>query len=292
MRNPFTHPDSKLPFEIAPQVEVGDELQFHLEQRIRDYIAQGMNPATARATALERFGDVTGVQRECAELLEDDRRAERRRDWIGDLKQDLRFGFRSAMHAKLFTLLAVVTLAFGIGANAAVFGVVKSVLLDALPFREPDRLVRVYARFRDGSSEKGALSAGAAKDIGDRQRSFASYTIFQEQSASRVYKGDGGTRMVALAWVQPDFFSTLGVAPVVGRNFRDEDALSDTSLVAILSHSAWQQVFGGDLFPYGIEANRPTLELFLRYTYEQGIAHRLAKPDEIFPTGIMASVKI
>ncbi len=53
-----------------------------------------------------------------------------------------------------------------------------------------------------------------------------------------------------------------------------------------------QQVFGGDLFPYGIEANRPTLELFLRYTYEQGIAHRLAKPDEIFPAGIMASVKI
>jgi putative ABC transport system permease protein len=246
MRNPFTHPGGKLPFETAPQAEVGDELQFHLEQRIRDYIAKGMDPATARATALERFGDVGGVQRECTELLQDDRRAERRRDWIGDLKQDLRFGLRSAMHAKLFTLLAVVTLAFGIGANAAVFGVVKSVLLDALPYREPSRLVRVYARFRDGSSEKGGLSAGAANDIGDRQRTFSSYTIFRGQTASRVYKGDGGTRMVTLAWVQPDFFSTLGVAPVVGRNFRDEDALSDTSLVAMLSHSAWQQVFGGD----------------------------------------------
>ena len=246
MRNPFTHPDNKLPFETAPQAEVGDELQFHLEQRIRDYTAQGMDPATARATALERFGDVGGVQRECTELLKDDRRAERRRDWIGDLKQDLRFGLRSAMHAKLFTLLAVVTLAFGIGANAAVFGVVKSVLLDALPYREPSRLVRVYARFRNGSSEKGGLSAGAAKDIGDRQRSFSSYTIFQGQTASRVYKGDGGTRMVTLAWVQPDFFRTLGVVPVVGRDFRDEDTLSDTSLVAMLTHSAWQQEFGGD----------------------------------------------
>jgi 4,5-dihydroxyphthalate decarboxylase len=53
-----------------------------------------------------------------------------------------------------------------------------------------------------------------------------------------------------------------------------------------------QKAFGGDMFPYGIEANRPTLELFLRYTYEQGIAHCLAKPDEIFPAGVMASVKI
>ena len=53
-----------------------------------------------------------------------------------------------------------------------------------------------------------------------------------------------------------------------------------------------QQSFGGNLFPYGIEANRPTLELFLRYAHEQGIAHRLAKPEEIFPAGIMASVKV
>jgi hypothetical protein len=74
MRNPFTHPDGKLPFETAPQAEVGDELQFHLEQRIRDYIAQGMDPATARATAFERFGDVGGVQRECTEMLVNDRR--------------------------------------------------------------------------------------------------------------------------------------------------------------------------------------------------------------------------
>src|SRR3569623_2300769 len=152
MRNPFTHADGKLPFETAPQVDVGDELQFHLEQRIRDYIAKGMDPATARATALERSGDVGGVQRECTELLVDDRRAERRRDWLGDLKQDLRFGVRAAMQAQLFTLLAVITLAFGIGANTAVFGVVKSVLLAALPNRAPNRRVRVSGYFRDGSS--------------------------------------------------------------------------------------------------------------------------------------------
>ena len=246
MQNPFSHPDGRRPFETAPQVEVGDELQFHLEQRIRDYIAHGMDPATARATALERFGDVGGVQRECTELLVDDRRAERRRDWIGDLKQDLRFGLRSAMNAKLFTLLAVITLAFGIGANAAVFGVVKSVLLDALPYREPNRLVRVSGQFRDGSSALGGISTGAAKDLADRQRSFSSIAIFQGATAQRVFKSNGAARMVTLGWVQPRFFSTLGVVPAMGRDFRDDDALSDTSWSAMLTHQAWQEMFGGD----------------------------------------------
>ena len=246
MQNPFSHPDGRRPFETAPQVEVGDELQFHLEQRIRDYIAHGMDPATARTTALERFGDVGGVQRECTELLVDDRRAERRRDWIGDLKQDLRFGLRSAMNAKLFTLLAVITLAFGIGANAAVFGVVKSVLLDALPYREPNRLVRVSGQFRDGSSALGGISTGAAKDLADRQRSFSSIAIFQGATAQRVFKSNGAARMVTLGWVQPRFFSTLGVVPAMGRDFRDDDALSDTSWSAMLTHQAWQEMFGGD----------------------------------------------
>ena len=246
MRNPFVHPDSKLPFESAPQAEVGDELQFHLEQRIRDYVREGMDPATARTTALERFGDVSDVQRECTQLLTEDRRALARRDWLADLRQDLRFGLRSATHAKVFTLLAVVTLALGIGANAAVFGVVKSVLLDALPYREPDRLVRVFARFRDGSSENGALSAGAAKDVGDRQHSFSNFAVFQHDAMDGVFKGEGGAHIVRIAWVQPAFFATLGVEPALGRTFHEEDARSDTSLTAILTHAAWQGIFGGD----------------------------------------------
>ena len=112
-------------------------------------MARGMDPAAARAAALERFGDVDGVRGECTELLAADRRAEARRDWLDDLRQDLRFGVRSALRAPLFSLLAVVTLALGIGANAAVFGVVKSVLLDALPYADADRLVRVYASFEN-----------------------------------------------------------------------------------------------------------------------------------------------
>ncbi|HEY7861427.1 MAG TPA: ABC transporter permease [Gemmatimonadaceae bacterium] len=246
MHNPFSHPDSRKPFEAAPQAEVHDELAFHLEQRIRDYVSRGMDPATARATALERFGNVTEVQRECAQMLADERRADARRDWFEDLRQDIRFGLRSAARAKLFTALAVLTLALGIGANAAVFGVVKSVLLDALPYREPQRLVRVYARFRDGSSERGALSAGAANDVGIRQRSFSKFAVFQGEAGDRIYKDDGGASIIHAAWVQPAFLSTLGVVPALGRDFHEEDARGDTSFTTIITHEAWQRVFGRD----------------------------------------------
>ena len=74
------------PFEPKPQVEVDNELAFHLEERIREYVARGMDPAAARAAALERFGDLTSVRDECTQLLADERRAVARRDWMEDLR--------------------------------------------------------------------------------------------------------------------------------------------------------------------------------------------------------------
>ena len=92
MRDIFFRHRGRRPFETTPQAEVDYELAFHLEQRVRDYIARGMGPAAARAAALERFGDLGGVRSECTQLLEADHRAEARRDWLDDLRQDLRFG--------------------------------------------------------------------------------------------------------------------------------------------------------------------------------------------------------
>jgi putative ABC transport system permease protein len=228
-----------------PQVEVDDELGFHLERRVQENIDRGMTPEDARRAALERFGDVDVVRDECAQLLAEDRKAEARRDWFDDLRQDLRFAVRSALRAPLFSLLAIVTLALGIGANAAVFGVVKSVLLNALPYADPGRLVRIFCPFRDGTQDRGALSAGTISDIRERQRSFSSLGAFMPPR-DVVYMADEAPRVMKAVWAEPSLFRTLGVSPVRGPGFRDEDGLRDTAFVVMLPHATWMRLFSGD----------------------------------------------
>lgn len=237
---------NRRPFEMRPQVEVDAELAFHLEERVRDYVARGMDPTAARAAALERLGDLTTVRSECTQLLEEERRAVARRDWLDDLRQDLRYGIRFATRAPLFSLLAVLTLALGIGANAAVFGVVKSVLLNALPYADGGRLVRVYARMQDGSLERSSLSAGAITDFAARQRSFSRVATFYHGTANVTYVSDAGPRVSAAALVGAGFFQTLGVPALRGRLLRDADTRTGAPNVAVLSWTAWQRDFGGD----------------------------------------------
>src|SRR5215204_4859041 len=200
-----------------PQAEVDDELGFHLERRIQDNINRGMSPEAARRAALERFGDVAGVRQECAEMLTADRKAEARRDWLDDLRQDLRFAVRAAVRTPLFSLLAIVTLALGIGANAAVFGVVKSVLLDALPYADAGRLVRVYAQFDASALERSSVSPGVAADFAERLRSFTGVAAFNFTTFDVAYVDDAGARVLSGAVVADGFFSTLGVRAALGR---------------------------------------------------------------------------
>jgi predicted permease len=228
-----------------PSTEVNDELAYHLERRIQGYIARGMSPDAARKAALARFGDVDDVRETCERLLIEDRRAERRRDWLGDLRLDARFALRSAMRASLFSLLAVLTLALGIGANAAVFGVVKSVLLNALPYSESDRLVRVFAPFHNGTFPSGSLSAGTVSDIRERQHVFATSGAFQ-LPRDVIYNDGDVPRVLQAMFIEPSLLPTLGVSPIRGPGFRAEDGLHDTTVVTILPYATWQRLFNGD----------------------------------------------
>ena len=228
-----------------PAAEVDDELRFHLEERIQANIANGMSPEDARRAALQRFGNVDGVRDECAQMLSEERRADARRDWLDDLRQDIRFAGRSALRAPLFSLLAVVTLAVGIGANAAVFGVVKSVLLDALPYKQPGQLMRLYCPARDGTQPRGPLSAGTVSDVRERQRSFSQLGAFL-RPRDAVYLSDGGPQMVTAMFIEPELLRTLGVSPIRGAGFRDDDAQHDTTTVVMISHGAWQRIFAGE----------------------------------------------
>jgi putative ABC transport system permease protein len=226
-----------------PSAEVESELQFHLEERIRANVAKGMSPDAARRAALERFGNVENVRNECSQLLTEDRRAEARRDWFGDLRQDLRFAARAAVRAPLFFSLAAVTLALGIGANAAVFGTVKSVLLNPLPYRDADRLMRIYTPFGTGDRSRAALSAGTVSDVRERQHSFESLAAFLPLRDG-IYGADQ-PQVVKTMFIEPGLLKTLGVAPVRGGGFHDEDANHDTTTVVMISYGAWQRLFAG-----------------------------------------------
>ena len=227
IRRLFRFPSS----EERVKDDVATEIAFHVEERTQELTTRGMDAAAARAAALREFGDVREARKELEAI---DRRRVRqmhRADWWSDLRLDLRYGARSLLHAPLFSLLAVGTLALGIGANAAVFGVLKSVLLDALPYADADRLVRVYGRMLDSTQERGPLSAGTVKAIADRQQSFEGLAAFAGFPADAVYGGDDGPRMVKTVSVEPAFFQTLGVPAALGRTFRDDDRTS--GLVAL-----------------------------------------------------------
>src|SRR5688500_10379756 len=118
------------------EADVDDEVAFHLEMRAGELVARGWAPEAARAEALRRFGDRKQWSMAMTEVDRERSAHEQRVEWLDDLRHDLKYGVRSLLRAPVFTLLAVVTLALGIGANAAVFGVVKSVLLDPLPFAD------------------------------------------------------------------------------------------------------------------------------------------------------------
>src|SRR5205085_5096315 len=141
----------------------------------------------------------------------------------------------------MFSLLAIVTLALGIGANAAVFGVVKSVLLDALPYADANRLVRVSLSLKDGSITRGPLSAGTVTDIADRQRSFSSVAAFQYGTQDLTYSSDAGPRVISGSFVGGRFFQTLGVSGVRGRTLTEADAAPGATPVAMLSFAGWQR---------------------------------------------------
>jgi predicted permease len=226
--------------------EIDDEVAFHLDMRVAEMVARGWSPEAARAEALRRFGDRQHWSKAMTEVDRERSALEQRAEWLDDLKQDLRYGVRSLLRAPVFTMLAVVTLALGIGANAAVFGVVKSVLLDALPYADADRVMRVYGRWLDGSNERGPMSVGTVLDIAERQRSFSQVAAFEGRPRESVYTGDGNPIVTNVLWVQPALFATLGVPAARGRVFNDQDIAPDTAFNIIATHGAWQRLFGGD----------------------------------------------
>jgi putative ABC transport system permease protein len=161
--------------------------------------------------------------------------------------QDLRFGLRTMLKSPLLTLVAVLSLALGIGANTAIFSVVNALMLRPLPYRQPERLVKVYQAQPDPA--KGMLpsiwSYPRFEILRDQSQSFAAVAGFKQNPYNLT--GTDAPERLQVEMVSASYFPLLGVEAAVGRTFTaDEDATPGANTAALLSHSLWQRRFGGD----------------------------------------------
>ncbi len=213
--------------------ELDEELRFHIEQQTEQNIRLGMNPEEARYAARKAFGGV-----EQAKERSRDARGVR---WLEDLWQDLRYGARMLLKKPGFTLIAVVTLALGIGANTAIFSVVNAVLIRPLPYQEPDRLV-ILNEIPPGGGQF-SIAPGNFADWRDQSGSFVGMAAFRGMSLNLT--GDGEAERLRGQRLSANCFALLGVKPALGRGFLPEEDQPEHNQVVMLSHGLWQRRFGG-----------------------------------------------
>ncbi|HEY6807470.1 MAG TPA: ABC transporter permease, partial [Gemmatimonadales bacterium] len=160
------------------------------------------------------------------------------------LVQDLKYAVRSLLRSPGFSVVAVLTLALGIGANAAIFSVVNAVLLQPLPYRAPDRLVSVHHFYPSLNNLRASVSVPGFRDYSARTADFASAAV--SVGAAMNLTGAGDPERVTVNRVSGAFFSMLGVPPAAGRVIRPDEAAPGQNHVAVLSWGFWQRRFGGD----------------------------------------------
>jgi predicted permease len=217
------------------EAELDRELRFHLENEVEQNVARGFSREEARLAALRKFGGVERVKEECRDT--------RGTGLVESIASDLGYCIRSLGKRPAFTAIVVITLALGIGANAAVFSVVNALLLRPYPFRDLDRLVLVR---ESGAAESEAQRVAPADFIDLRNGNDA----FEELAAYRYrglnLTGTGEPERVDACMVSPNFFDMIGVRPAQGNGFYPDQELEGKDHTAILSYPFWQRQFGGD----------------------------------------------
>ncbi len=206
------------------------ELRDHLERHVADLIRDGMSEADARRNAALTFGGVERVKEDCR-----DARGTR---WVDDLVQDIRYGVRVLRKAPVFTSVAILSLALGIGANTAIFSLVNSLLIRALPVRAPERLAIL---------EHGSWTNPIWEQIRARQSTLFDGAVAWGNDSFDLAAG-GPTQRVDGMWVSGGFFEVLGVPAMLGRTLNPDDDRrggAPTGPAAVISYRFWQRHFSG-----------------------------------------------
>jgi putative ABC transport system permease protein len=216
--------------------QLDSELGFHVEQLTADYIEAGMSPEEARRRARLEFGGMEGVKEECRES--------RRVHMIDTILQDMRYGLRMLRRSPGFTIVTVVTLALGMGANTTIFSTIDAMLLRPLDFPELDRLVAISEPLPHSLS--GAETVAPADYLDWRSQATMFEALAAYSSGGTDLTGAGEPEHLGGARVSSNFFSTIGVDPALGRAFTGQEDTPGEDQVAVISYGLWQSRFSGD----------------------------------------------
>ncbi len=217
------------------EADLKRELRDHLELEAQEQRENHSTPELARSAAQRAFGNATMVSEATRET------------WgftaLDRLWQDLRYGCRALKNNSGFAAVAILTAALGIGANTSIFTVVKAVLLHPLPYKNAERLVSPVNIAKDSFVELGVadFQYAAWRDQATIFDGIAAYT-----GRGFTITGKAGAEQLRAQAVTPGFLRTLGIAPIIGRDFSSGDATPRGGHVALLSYALWMRRFGGD----------------------------------------------
>jgi putative ABC transport system permease protein len=214
--------------------EIDDEITSHLAEATEEYIQQGLSLEEARRAAQRRFGGVPQtkeVYRQVRSFM-----------WLEELSRDLRYALRTLRKSPTFTMTAAATLALAIGTNTTMFSVLHAVLLRPLPYRSPERLAMVWTEDPTENLREGRSALWDVEQWRGQSQTFADMATFD--SVGTVLTGAEGVEKIAGASISRNLLPLLGVRPVLGRSFSNEEA-EQRQRVALISHRLWQARFAG-----------------------------------------------
>lgn len=212
------------------------ELEAHVSLRAAELVEGGWDARDAEVEARRLLGDKDAIARECADVTEKHHRAVRRARVVEAMIQDLRYAVRTVLKSPAFSVVAVLTLALGIGANTAIFSVVNGVLLQPLPFTDAGELVVVKETRRQG----GTMSVAWANFVDWREQNSVFDQIFAYRAGTTTVLGGESPVSTQVAVTSIDIWAALGVTPVVGRLTSDSDHVEGAAPVVLVSEAFWR----------------------------------------------------
>lgn len=230
-------------FRRDPRSEVDEELHFHVEHRVREYVARGMDRQSARRAALERVGDVERVRNECVALLAAERRAEERRISMSVSWLDVKLGLRMFVKYPGLSGVAVVGMAVAIAISAGFFGFVSSIFDPTLPLDDSGRVVAIQnVDVEEGGRRQSAHDYAVWRDALNGVQDLAAFTTDRR---NLIVPGQA-VEPVEIARMTASGFRVARTPPLVGRWLLDADERPGAPPVLVLAHDEWQRRFGAD----------------------------------------------